>query len=441
MTKTRFAPSPTGLLHIGNVRTALLNCLLARKTGGTFILRFDDTDQERSREDYVDQARRDLEWLGLHWDEEVRQSSRIDRYDECAEDLRSRGALYECFESREELALKRKLQLQRGQPPIYDRSATQLDEEKRCQLRADTPGYWRYLLNGGEVAWNDGIQGDVSIYTSNVSDPVLVRADGQYLYTFASVIDDLDMGITHIIRGSDHLTNTAVQVQIMQAFNRQPPDFAHHSLLIDPTGVPLSKRDGSLSITGLRDMGIEPMAIVSQLACLGTPDRTGIASGIDELAESLDLGSFSSNPTQYNVSELRSLTGDYYRDLDYTHVAEQIGNYSVPPHLARPFWMALRANIDRLSDLEAWWGILEKGVNVDVDEGDRKFVEQAFAMLPPPPYDVNTWSTWTRSIGNATGRKGARLFMPLRLALTGRKNGPSMRDLMPLMQTVRHPGK
>ena len=272
MTTTRFAPSPTGYLHIGNLRTALFNYLIARQAGGEFILRIDDTDPERSKAEYVEAIKRDLDWLGLHWDRIEHQSARFDRYAEVADQLRDQGLFYECFETPVELDLKRKKQLNMGKPPVYDRSALALSEAERAALRAERMGHWRFKLEQSRIEWNDGILGDLSIDAASVSDPVLIRGDGQVLYTLASICDDTDMGVTHVVRGSDHVTNTATQIQMIQAIGGSVPNFAHHSLLTGPKGEGLSKRLGSLALRDMRAAGVQPMALLSHLARLGSSD-------------------------------------------------------------------------------------------------------------------------------------------------------------------------
>ncbi|MCY4261405.1 MAG: glutamate--tRNA ligase [Rhodobacteraceae bacterium] len=436
MIRTRFAPSPTGLLHVGNIRTALFNYLVARQAGGTFILRFDDTDRARSRQEFIDAIRHDLEWLGLVWDEEVRQSDRLDRYADRAVTLRANGLLYECFESSDELDLKRKLQRQQGKPPIYDRAALRLTDSERTTLRQNTAGYWRFHLDGSEITWTDGIQGPVTIGTANVSDPVLVRADGQYLYTFASVVDDIDMQITDIVRGADHLTNSAVQIPLIQALGSQPPRFTHHSLLVGPGGAPLAKRDNSLSIATLREQGIEPLVILSRLASLGTADGVRIVHTLDALVDSFNVTAFNANSTTYSAGDLPGLNSDYLRNLDYAAIASHIHALGVPDRIAPQFWSTLRSNISNRSDLDSWWAILRDGVAPDIPREDQEFVTHALTLLPPPPYSESTWQTWTAAAGKSGGRSKSALYRPLRLALTGRETGPSMRDLMPLMQAI-----
>jgi len=301
MTTTRFAPSPTGYLHVGNLRTALFNFLIARKAGGTFILRLDDTDPERSKQEYADGIMQDLEWLGLTWDRVERQSARLDRYAAAADDLRARDRFYEAFETPTELDLKRKKQLNMGKPPVYDRAALALSDDDKARLRAERSPHWRFLLNQTRIEWPDGILGDQSIDAASVSDPVLIRGDGQVLYTLASVVDDTEMGVTHVVRGADHVTNTATQIQIIEALGGTVPSFAHHSLLTGPQGEALSKRLGTLALRDLRDRGVEPMALLSLLARLGSSDPVEMRGSIEEMAEHFDISRFGAAPTKFDV--------------------------------------------------------------------------------------------------------------------------------------------
>jgi glutamyl-tRNA synthetase len=435
MTVTRFAPSPTGYIHIGNLRTALFNYLIARKAGGTFILRLDDTDPERSRTEYADAIQEDLEWLGLTWDRLERQSARLDRYAEAADRLRGMGRFYEAFETPTELDLKRKKQLNMGQPPVYDRAALALSEEERARLReARGPGVWRFKLNRERIAWQDGILGDLSIDAASVSDPVLIRADGQVLYTLASVVDDTEMGITHVVRGSDHVTNTATQIQIIEALGGTPPAFAHHSLLTGPHGEALSKRLGTLSLRDLRAAGVEPMALLSHMARIGSSQPVELAGSLDELAEGFDLGQFGSAPTKFDEADLWPLTARVLQETPFEDVAAEIAALGVPDAMARDFWAVARANITTRAELADWWALLRDGAEPVVADEDRAFVAEAFALLPDPPYGPETWSDWTQAVKDATGRKGRALFMPLRKAVTGRERGPEMADVLRLMQ-------
>ena len=434
---TRFAPSPTGYLHIGNLRTALFNYLIARKSGGQFILRLDDTDQERSKQEYIDGIQEDLEWLGLGWDRIEQQSRRLDRYAAAADQLRADGRFYECFETPTELDLKRKKQLNMGKPPVYDRAALQMDDAMRLRMTAERAGYWRFLLDQERIEWEDGILGALSIDAASVSDPVLIRADGQVLYTLASVVDDMDMGVTHIVRGSDHVTNTATQIQIIQALGGTPPSFAHHSLLTGAQGEALSKRLGTLSLRDLRAAGVTPAALLSLLARLGSSQPVELRMTLDEIAEGFDLSQFGSAPTKFDPEDLWPLTRSDLQARPYTAVADQITALGVPETIAPQFWEVARENIGKLDDLGAWWALCRDGAEPEIAPEDADFVEQALRLLPPPPYGPEAWKDWTGAVKEATGRKGKGLFMPLRKALTGQAHGPDMSALMPLLQRVR----
>ncbi len=438
MTTTRFAPSPTGYIHVGNLRTALMNYMIARKAGGTFILRIDDTDPDRSRESYVDAIKEDLDWLGLHWDRIERQSARLDRYAEAADRLREMGRFYEAFETPTELDLKRKKQLNMGKPPVYDRAALSLSDAEKDALRAERgDGVWRFKLDHERIEWADGILGDISIDAASVSDPVLIRGDGQVLYTIASVVDDTEMGVTDVVRGSDHVTNTATQIQIMRALGFEPPRFAHHSLLTGPQGEALSKRLGTLALRDLRERGVQPMALLSLLARLGSSDPVELRGSIDELVDGFDISRFGSAPTKFDVDDLFPLTGHYLQGLPLSDVREAVAAAGVPDELAEAFWLMARDNITTLGDLEPWWILCRDGAEPLIAEEDRAFVAEAMSLLPDAPYDGETWKSWTDAVKAATGRKGKGLFMPLRKAVTGLERGPEMAALMPLMQVVR----
>ncbi len=435
MTITRFAPSPTGYLHVGNLRTALMNWMIARKAGGTFILRLDDTDPERSKQEYADAIRQDLEWLGLTWDRMERQSERLDRYAAAADTLREKGRFYEAFETPTELDLKRKKQLNMGKPPVYDRAALALSDDEKAKLRAERgEGVWRFLLDHERIVWTDGILGDISIDAASVSDPVLIRQDGQVLYTLASVVDDTDFGVTHVVRGSDHVTNTATQIQIIEALGFTPPAFAHHSLLTGPQGEALSKRLGTLALRDLRAAGIEPMALLSLMARLGSNQPVELRADHAELIEGFDLGQFGAAPTKFDADDLKPLTARYLASLPYGAMADELAELGVPDDLAPRFWEVLRENIETRADLGPWWEILRDGAVPLIEDADRDFVIDALARLPEPPYGPQTWADWTGAMKDASGRKGKALFMPLRMALTGRARGPEMADFMPLMQ-------
>lgn len=436
-TVTRFAPSPTGYIHVGNLRTALMNYLITRKSGGTFILRLDDTDQERSKQEYIDGLIADLAWLGLKYDRVEQQSKRMARYAEAAEQLKAAGRFYECFETPVELDLKRKKLLNMGRPPVYDRAALNLTEEQKAAYRAEgRQGYWRFRLDQERIEWTDGIIGDISIDAASVSDPVLIKADGQVLYTFASSVDDVDMGVTHIVRGADHVTNTATQIQIMKALGGTPPAFAHHSLLTGPGGEELSKRLGTLSLRDLRARGVEPMALLSLMARLGSSKPVELVSSLNELIAGFDVGSFGAAPTKFDAEDLFPLTRAHVQSLPLSAVADKIAALGVPDDLAEAFWNVAKGNITVLADLAGWWTLFRDGATPLVDDEDRDFVAQAFALLPAQPWTAATWGEWTTAVKEATGRKGKGLFRPLRRAVTGLDAGPEMADVMPLLQKV-----
>ncbi|WBU59502.1 glutamate--tRNA ligase [Paracoccus albus] len=440
MTTTRFAPSPTGHIHVGNLRAALFNYLIARKAGGTFILRFDDTDVERSKQEYMDGIKRDLEWLGIEWSRIEQQSKRLDRYEEAKEQLRADGKLYEVFETPTELDLKRKKQLNMGKPPVYDRAGLSLSDDDKARLRAEgREAYWRFKLDHERIEWNDGILGDISIDAASVSDPVLIRTDGTVLYTFASSVDDSDMGVTDIVRGSDHVTNTATQIQIIQALGGKVPNFAHHSLLTGPQGEELSKRLGSLAIKDLRDAGVAPEALVSMMSRLGSSQPVELLS-LEEIAESFDLSHFGASPTKFDAEDLWPLTRHQNQSLPFDAVKDRIAGLGVPDEQAERFWRVASQNITKLDDLAEWWDIFSKGAEPDIAEEDREFIAEAMKLLPPPPYTDATWGEWTSAVKEATGRKGKGLYMPLRKAVTGQAHGPDMSDVMPLVQVVKARG-
>ncbi len=439
MTVTRFAPSPTGFLHIGNLRAALFNHAIARKAGGTFILRIDDTDPERSEERFVDAIREDLIWLGLDWDLEKLQSARLDHYAAAQTSLIALGRLYECFETPVELDLKRKKQLNMGRPPVYDRAALDLTEAQKDALRADRSPHWRFKLDRDRIDWEDGILGPISIDAASVSDPVLIRGDGQVLYTLASVVDDMDMGITDVVRGSDHVTNTATQIQMIEALGGTVPRFAHHSLLTGPQGEALSKRLGTLALRDLRVQGIAPMAVLSLMARLGSADPVELRGTLAEVVEGFDLARFGSAPTKFDVADLGPLTARHLASLRLEAVADEVRAAGVPDDRADRFWRVVRENVTSLAELEGWWRLFRDGpqaqdASARVDDADSDFVATALELLGEPPYDDATWTDWTAAVKDATGRKGKVLFMPLRLAVTGLARGPEMAEVMALLQ-------
>lgn len=433
---TRFAPSPTGFIHIGNLRAALFNWAIARQNGGTFILRLDDTDAERSTQEYADAILEDLEWLGLTWDRLEKQSDRLDRYAEAAEQLRQAGRFYECFETPVELDLKRKKLLAMGKPPVYDRAALALSDEQKAKLRAERPSHWRFLLDQQRIDWVDGILGPISIDAASVSDPVLIRGDGQVLYTLASVVDDLDMGVSYIERGADHITNTATQIQIFEALGGPVPEFAHHSLLTGPQGEGLSKRLGTLSIRDLRAQGVEPMALLSLMARLGSADPVEPRLSLEEIKDGFDLSKFGAPPTKFDSEDLWPLTARILSASPVTAVAADLEKIGVPEAEREAFWQVVKDNIATRADLAGWWEVVQGNIAPLVAEEDAEFIAEAWKLAPAQPWTAASWSEWTGAVKAATGRKGKGLFMPLRKALTGRERGPEMGDLLPLMHKL-----
>jgi len=436
MTVTRFAPSPTGKLHVGNLRPALLNWLFARKNGGQFVLRIDDTDAERSKEEYVDAIKRDLEWLGLDWDRYERQSERLDRYNAVADDLRAQGRLYAAYETATELGLKRKTLLQSGRPPVYDRAALNLTDAEKAAFEAEgRKPHWRFKLDQSRTSWTDGIRGDVNVDCASVSDPVLIREDGGFLYTLCSICDDIDFGITDVIRGEDHVTNTATQIQIFDAMGDKPTGFAHHSLLVDADGSGLSKRLGSLTLESLREEGIDPLALLSYMARLGTSEPIEARATHAELIEGFDLGTLGRAPARFNREEIDALGVKMLHTRPFEAVAPLLSETGVDADIAPKFWELVRENIDSTDDIPGWWKVVTGDITPDIADEDAEFVKTAQAAFDAAkPWDETTWKTVTGALKTETGRKGKGLFMPLRKALTGRSNGPDMGALLPLLK-------
>jgi len=428
--RVRFAPSPTGRLHVGNIYIALANWLFVRKEGGTFVLRFDDTDRDRSTAEFAAGIETDLHWLGLEWQEKVRQSDRFASYDAAVAKLKAAGRLYPCYETPEELELKRKSQLQRHLPPVYDRAALKVTDADCARLEAaGQRPHWRFLLEHQDVRWDDLVRGPQHIDEASQSDPILVRADGSYLYTLPSVVDDIELAITHVIRGADHVTNTGTQIQLFQALGAQAPHFGHLPLLADISGEGLSKRTGSLSIADLRADGIEAMAIDSYLAHLGTTDRIEPKLRLDELAQGFALDHYNAAAPKFDLAELEHLSARLLHVTPFSMIPERLTalNFAVDESL----WNVARANIGKLADLREWLEVCRGTVAPLID--DAAFAAKAAELLPPEPWNGGTWSAWTTAVKDATGRKGKELFRPLRLALTGRDHGPEMKDLLPLI--------
>jgi glutamyl-tRNA synthetase len=429
MTIVRFAPSPTGLLHVGNARTAMLNYLFVRHAKGKFFLRIDDTDTERSKPEYEAAILEDLAWLGMTHDIFARQIERADAHARAAEALKASGHLYPAYESADELDRRRKRQIAMHKPPVYDRAALKLTSEDRAKLESEgRKPHWRFKLSQSKVKWHDSVRGDVEIDTAHLSDPVLIREDGRFLYTLPSVVDDVDYKITHVIRGEDHVTNTAAQIEIFEALGATVPHFAHFPLLVGVGGVALSKRIGSLSLREIREMGIEPLALASYLAKTGTSDAIELRPSLDVLAEEFSFDKIGRAPAHFDPAELDGLNAKLLHTMPYEAVADRLAQLGID---IAALWDAVKPNLAKLSDA-ADLAALVTGTITPVIE-DAAFTAQAAELLPPEPWDEVTWSAWTKSITAATGKKGRDLFHPLRLALTARESGPEMKKLLPLM--------
>ncbi len=442
----RFAPSPTGRIHIGNARTALFNWLFALKLGGRFIQRFDDTDQARSTQAFADSILYDLHWLNIFPDAIEYQSRRTDAYDAAVQRLKEAGLLYPCYETAEELELKRKIRLSRRLPPVYGREALKLSADEKAALEAEgRQPHWRFLLpNFGadpmepsrtETGWIDLVRGEEVVDLSSLSDPVLVRGDGSYLYTLPSVIDDIDMGITHVIRGDDHVTNTGVQIALFRALGAEAPVFGHHNLLTTVSGEGLSKRTGALSITALRESGLEPMAVASLAVLIGTAEQVTAEPDMASLAHRFEPEATSKSAAKFDPADLDLLNRTLIHQMPFDEAAVRLLALGISGPEAEPFWNAVRGNLTRLSDAARWWQIVRNGPEPtdELSGDDREFAREAFELLPNEPFDRSTWKHWTDEVKQATGRKGKALFLPLRVALTGLSSGPELADLLPLL--------
>ena len=428
--KVRFAPSPTGYIHIGNARTALLNWLYSRRNEGKFLLRLDDTDLERSKAEYAEAIVEDLDWLGIVPDETMRQSERTALYDAATEKLKSAGRLYACYETPDELERKRKRLLGRGNPPIYDRAGLNLDAARIAAFEAEgRKPHWRFLLENRAVGWRDEVRGKQHIEAGSLSDPVLIRADGSYLYTLPSVVDDIDTRVTLVVRGEDHVTNTGVQIQLFEALGALPPGFAHHNLLTDASGVGLSKRTASLSLRNLRSDGFEAMAVASLASTIGTSDPVSPHTEMNALAALFDFGKLSRAPARFDFHELESLNAKLLHQLPYGKIVDRLRDRGVEGD--EEFWNAVCGNLDKFSDVDTWWRVVSG--EIEAGSSDLDFLAAAAALLPADPWSDTTWPEWTSRVKQETGVKGRELFHPLRMALTGADRGPEMKALLPLI--------
>ncbi len=426
--KVRFAPSPTGFMHIGNTRTALFNWLLAKKLGGKFMLRIDDTDKLRSKDEYERAIRDALTWLGLTWSEEARQSARFDRYNAVVEKLKAEGRIYACWETAEELEFMRKRLLNKGLPPIYDRKSLHLTAQEIAAYKAEgRKPHYRFKLLDGEITWNDLVRGEVKYEARNLSDPIVIREDGSFLYHLPSVIDDVDFGITHIVRGEDHVTNTASQVQMFEALGGKVPAFAHLPLLTGKEGK-LSKRLGSLGVRELREEGVEAMAINSFLAKLGTSEAIEPFYDLNALALSLDLRKIGRAQPKFDEEELKLFNTRFVRTAPYEYVKERV-------NVDKMFWNAVRGNLNVVGDIGVWEEICNRELTPVIE--DRELTDAAAELLPPEPWNEETWNAWVNEVKNKTGKKGKELFHPIRKALTAKENGPELKILLPLMGRIK----
>lgn len=427
MIKVRFAPSPTGYLHVGNVRTALINWLFVHKNGGKFVLRIDDTDAQRSKKEYEEAILEDLAWLGLTWDQLEHQSKRFTRYHDAIEQLKKHGRLYPCYETAEELEVKRKMQTGRGLPPIYDRAALKLSEAQKAQYDTEgRPKHWRFLLNEGDVTWDDLVRGEVKFKATHMSDPILIREDGVPVYTLASVVDDGDFNITHVIRGEDHVSNSAVQVQLYEVLGIPVPTFAHTALLKTKEGE-LSKRTGGGDIRSLRAKGILPMAICSLLAKMGTSDAIEPFADLQSLAAGFDFSKFGRAPANYDEEELVKLNEKLLHILPFAAVKNAL------PFADEQFWLSVRGNLKTLDDVKTWYDVIHQPTKVEIAPEDKTYLAEAAALLPAEPWADNVFEQWIEQVKTKTGRKGKPLFIPLRLALTGMEHGPELKILLPML--------
>ena len=427
---TRFAPSPTGLLHLGNIRTALINWLYARTHNGKFILRIDDTDQERSKDEYISKIKYDLEWLGIDYDDTFNQSSRFERYREQFEKLKADGRIYPCYETPEELERKRKLQRASGGKQVYDRSSLSLtDEEKRSYEDDGRKPHWRFLLQTERLKWNDLLKGELDIDLTSLSDPVLFREDGVPLYTFSSAVDDIDYNITNVIRGDDHTSNTAVQIEIINAIDKNRITFAHHALLKASSGDKLSKRDNVISIDSFRKSNLEPLAILSLLATIGTSQSIELKDSLNQIISEFKLETISTSPGRIEIDVLNALNKKQVQKLNFDEVSERLKN--IDEKIDEKFWNTIRSNLETVEGVKQWSDIVFDSKLIEAE--DKEYIKSAMELIPDDPWDENTWELWTSAIKEKTGRKGKELFLPLREAFTGMSHGPEMKLLIQLI--------
>jgi glutamyl-tRNA synthetase len=429
-TVTRFAPSPTGLLHLGNIRTALINWLYARTNNGKFILRIDDTDLERSKDEYISQIKYDLDWLGIDFDETFNQSSRFDRYREQFEKLKADGRIYPCYETPEELERKRKLLIAAGGKQVYDRSAMELTDQQKKDYEAEgRKPHWRFLLKTERMKWDDLLKGEIDIDLTSLSDPVLFREDGVPLYTFSSAVDDIDYDITNVIRGDDHTSNTAVQVEIINALDQNKITFAHHALLKASSGDKLSKRDNVISISSFREANMEPISILSLLATIGTSNSIELKDNIDQIKSEFKLSTISTSPGRIEIDVLNALNKKQVQKYNFSEIEERLKK--IDEKIDQKFWETIRGNLNVVEDIKQWTDIVFNSETIK--PSDKDYIKIAMELIPDDPWNDETWGLWTSAIKEKTGRKGKELFLPLREAFTGLNHGPEMKLLIQLL--------
>jgi glutamyl-tRNA synthetase len=434
--KVRFAPSPTGKLHVGNIRTALVNWLYAKSLQGVFVLRIDDTDLERSTKENEDGIRNDLTWLGMTWDETFKQSDKFDRYTAAAEDLKAKGLLYPCYETPEELERRKKIAQSRGKPPVYDRAALELTDADRQELEAQgRKPHWRFKLSGGRAEWVDLVRGQQSIDTSSVSDPVLIREDGSFLYTMPSVVDDVDAKITHVIRGEDHVTNSGAQIEIFLALGAKPPEMAHMPLLIGADGQGLSKRLGSLSAEQLRNEGYEPLALLSLLSKIGTSDPVEARDSLEQLSLEFSFSKMGRAPARFDENELNGLNAQIVHAMPFETVKPRLAKLAYGDQATPEFWDVVKSNLQSVADAALWLAVVYGGglTGPDLEAEDKAFIGEAAQLFPEGEVTLTTWKSWVDALKAKTGRKGKGLFQPLRRVLTDQEHGPEMDRMLLLI--------
>ncbi len=427
---TRFAPSPTGLLHVGSLRTALITWFATRSKSGKFILRIDDTDQERSKKEYVNAIKKDLAWCGIDWDLCFYQSDRLAKYKKAKQKLIKSGRLYPCYETEEGLAFKKKSLLSRNLPPIYDRASLNLTSNKKQELeKRGVKSYWRFLLTDKEIVWNDKVRGELKFSAKNLSDPVLIRTDGTLTYSLASVVDDIEYGITDIIRGEDHISNSAVHIQLFEALGVKPPEFTHISLL-STKEKKLSKRVGGFNVKELKEKGILSLSLAIFLSKIGTSEVIDAEKRIPDLIKEFEFSKLNKATVQYDYTELAIFNTKVIHSLDYNEVKDELQNLGIND-IDEEFWLSVRGNIERIEDVMKWWRICKEDIKTKVL--DKELIKIAREQLPQEEFNFKTWDIWMNNIKKNTSKRGKELLLPIRIALTGEDKGPELRNLLPII--------